>query len=157
MESFIFHSPLRHNLKKREDLNVLSPAQYLSIWTPTLIFYNTKSKLLSTVEGSIIKVIPNSNFSYESADMTRENNVNIFKGSENKLEISRVYDIKFICQYDMMLYPFDTQECYVDMVLTAIQDNFCTLNVKRFSYTGNLNLRQYFIRQITLFSKNDVL
>ena len=136
-----------NNLKKREDLNVLQPAQYLSIWTPTLIFYNTKSKLESKLEGSIIKVIPNSNFTFETADMSRENNVNIFKGSENKLEISHVYDIQFICKYDMMRYPFDTQECYVDMVLTAIQDNFYVLNVKNFSYTGNIELRQYVIRQ----------
>ena len=135
-----------NNLKKREDLNVLSPVQYLSIWTPTLTFYNTKSKLKSKLEGSIIKVIPNSNFTFETADMSIDNNVNIFKGSDNKLEISQVYDIQFICQYDMMLYPFDTQECFVDMILTEIQDNFCRLNVKNFLYTGNLNLRQYVIR-----------
>ena len=135
-----------NNLKRREDLNVLRPAQYLSIWTPTFIFYNTKSKLKSTLEESILKVIPNSNFTFETADMSNNNNVNLFKGSDNKLEISQVYDIKFICQYDMMLYPFDTQECHVDMVLIAIQDNFCTLSVKRFSYTGNLNLRQYVIK-----------
>ena len=65
-----------NNLKKREDLNVLSPAQYLSIWTPTLIFYNTKSMLKSTLEDSIIKVIPNSNFTFETADLSRDNNVN---------------------------------------------------------------------------------
>ena len=140
-----------NNLKKREDLNVLSPVHYIAIWTPTLIFYNTKSKQESTLEGSIVKVIPNTNFTFETADMSSTHNAYLFKGSENRLEISQAYNIKFICNYDMMPYPFDTQECYVDMVLTAIQDNFCTLNDKNFSYTGKLNLRQYFIRRTFKF------
>ena len=43
-------------------------------------------------------------------------------------------------------YPFDTQECHVDIVLTAVHDNFCHLSVQNFSYEGDLDLRQYFIR-----------
>ena len=49
---------------------------------------------------------------------------------ENKIEISQVYDIDFICQYDMLLYPFDTQHCNMDFVLTAVLDNFCELDLQ---------------------------
>ena len=45
----------------------------------------------------------------EKADMTNSNNVYLFKGSENKLEISQVYDIYFICQYDMRFESFDKE------------------------------------------------
>ena len=136
-----------NNLKKQEDLNVLTPAQHSSIWTPNLIFHNTKSKKKSSLKDATIRVLLNNNFTFEKADMTVSNNVYLFKGSENKLEISQVYDIYFICQYNMRRYPFDTQECHVDIVLTAVHDNFCRLNVQNFSYTGDLDLRQYFIRE----------
>ena len=135
-----------NNLKREEDLNVLTPSQHQSIWTPQLIKHNTKSKLKSTLLGSTIRVLLNDNFTFERADLASSNNVYLFKGSENRLEISQVYDTEFKCQYNMMLYPFDTQECHVDIVLTPVHDNFCQLNVQNFSYTGNLDLRQYFIR-----------
>ena len=135
-----------NNLKQQEDLNVLTPAQHHSIWTPNLIFYNTKSKKKSTLQDATIRVLMNENITFEKADMASSNNVYLFRGSENKMEISQVYDVYFICQYDMRNYPFDTQQCSVDIVLTAVHDNFCKLNVQNFSYTGDLDLRQYFIR-----------
>lgn len=147
MKTQWYDSRLRfNNLKKQQDLNVLTPAQQQLIWTPQLIFYNTKSKQKSTLQDATIRVLLNDNYTYEKADMTNSNNVYLFQGSENKLEISQVYDVYFICQYDMRNYPFDTQECSVDIVLTAVHDNFCKLNVQNFTYTGNLDLRQYFIR-----------
>ena len=147
MKTQWYDSRLRfNNLKKQQDLNVLTPAQQQLIWTPQLIFYNTKSKQKSTLQDATIRVLLNKNYTYEKADMTSSNNVYLFKGSENRLEISQVYDVYFICQYDMRNYPFDTQECSVDIVLTAVHDNFCKLNVQDFTYTGDLDLRQYFIR-----------
>ena len=32
-----------------------------------------------------------------------------FSGSENKLMVSRTYNIKFICNYNLRWYPFDSQ------------------------------------------------
>ena len=110
-----------NNHKKQEDLNVLTQAQHYSVWTLNLIFYNKKK---SNLKDAIVRVLPNKNFTFEMADMTVNNNVYLFKGSENKLEISQVYDIYFICQYNMKRYPFDTQECHVDIVLTAVHDKF---------------------------------
>ena len=141
-----------NNLKQQEDLNVLTPGQHGKIWTPNLIFFNTKSKKKSSLQDGTIRVLLNNNYTFERADPSVSNNVYLFKGSENKLEISQVYDIDFICQYDMRRYPFDTQECHVDMVLTAVHDNFCQLHVQNFSYTGNLDLRQYFIRSSSIYT-----
>ena len=39
---------------------------------------------------------------YELSSLSERNNYYIFKGSENPLTISRVYDIEWICDYDMM-------------------------------------------------------
>ena len=39
---------------------------------------------------------------YELSSLSERNNYYIFKGVENPLTISRVYDIEWICNYDMM-------------------------------------------------------
>ena len=39
---------------------------------------------------------------YELSSLSQRNNYYIFKGSDNPLTISRVYDIEWICNYDMM-------------------------------------------------------
>ena len=46
-----------NNLKKQEDLNVLTQAQHSSVWTPNLIFYNTKSKKNSNLKVAIVRVL----------------------------------------------------------------------------------------------------
>ena len=87
-----------NNLKKQEDLNVLTPSQHGTIWSPQIIFHNTKSKIKSSLTGATIRVLLNKNFTFEKAALTSSNNVYIFKGSENRLEISQVYDTEFKCQ-----------------------------------------------------------
>ena len=36
-------------------------------------------------------------------------NIYIYEGSENPFLITRVYSTKWLCSYDMLFYPFDTQ------------------------------------------------
>ena len=36
-------------------------------------------------------------------------NIYIYEGSENSFLINRVYSTKWLCSYDMLFYPFDTQ------------------------------------------------
>ena len=70
-------------------------------------------------------IIPNENFSYESGDITHENNIRIFKGSENVMSLTRQWSVKFICHYNMVMYPFDTQLCRMEFLEGS---NFLYLN-----------------------------
>ena len=36
-------------------------------------------------------------------------NVYVYSGEENTLKISRVYSTQWLCDYNMLYYPFDTQ------------------------------------------------
>ena len=36
-------------------------------------------------------------------------NINIFSGKENILQITRVYSTEWLCNFEMVSYPFDTQ------------------------------------------------
>ena len=59
----------------------------------------------------MVRVLPNEEYSYTKSDMSISKNIFYFKGAENILELSRTYRVDFICNYNMALYPFDTQTC----------------------------------------------
>ena len=100
------------NLKKNPNLNVLQPDLQSSIWTPVILFSNTKySDQTELDKKSLIRVLPHKNFMYKKSDMSENQNIYYFHGAENILELSRTYTVGFICTYDMALFPFDTQTC----------------------------------------------
>ena len=47
------------------------------------------------------------NFNYSQDEV--HNNILIFEGAQNPLILERVYDVEWICIYDMRWYPFDSQ------------------------------------------------
>ena len=110
------------NLKRNTDLNVLSEDETDAIWTPQIVFYNTKGKEESVAdERTILSVIPGEEFKFERTDQTTFENIYMFQGGENNLKLSKTHDTKFLCQYDMAWYPFDTQICTMDIVLNIVQ------------------------------------
>ena len=110
------------NLKRNENLNVLDHDDKKSIWTPVIIFENTKASDRSKIdEESLIRVLPHEKFKYTASDIQNHENIYYFKGSENSLELSRTYRINFICSYDMALFPFDTQTCTMNFELNMVK------------------------------------
>ena len=100
------------NLKMNPNLNVLQLDSQKKIWTPVIIFRNTKETDQSRLDDkSLIRVLPNKNFTYKKSDKGQIQNIYYFQGKENVLELSRPYRVDFICSYDMALFPFDTQTC----------------------------------------------
>ena len=46
---------------------------------------------------------------YDISGDTEDKNVYLYSGEENTLKISRVYSTEWLCNYEMINYPFDTQ------------------------------------------------
>ena len=146
---------LYHNLKRNSNLNVLSLDEQLSIWTPTIILSNTKAKESITQDSkSLTKVLANTNFSHTVTDISNVQNIYVFDGGENDLEMTRVLETYFICKYDMALYPFDTQTCTMDFLLTVVSDDFCFLKDGFLRYDGPTELTQYFIKDYFMTGTN---
>ena len=124
------------NLKRNTDLNVLSEDETDAIWTPQIVFYNTKGKEESVAdERTILSVIPGEEFKFDRTDQTTYENIYMFQGGENNLKLSKTHDTKFLCQYDMAWYPFDTQICTMDIVLNIVQVYLSLLIFKGYSPT----------------------
>lgn len=41
--------------------------------------------------------------------MTPLSTVNIFSGYENSLEMSQLYTVTYTCDFDLVMFPFDSQ------------------------------------------------
>ena len=69
--------------------------------------------------------------------------------------MTKILETEFICTYDMALYPFDTQTCTLDFLLTGNLEDFCYLESGSFNYTGPNELTQYFIKQF--YMRNNLI
>ena len=80
--------------------------------TPTIIFINTDDSQQTELDKkTIIRVLPDDSFTFKNASLSEVRNTKYFDGARNHLKMSRTYRIDFLCEYNMALYPFDTQTC----------------------------------------------
>ena len=101
-----------HNLKNKASLNALTEKEIKTLWFPLVIYDNTDQKELTRLGmewewNTQINIIREGNFTRSGLDEVDE--IEIFKGKENKLQMQQVYTWKFQCLYDLHNYPFDTQ------------------------------------------------
>ena len=136
-----------HNLKRDGNRNLLSEMEWSRIWVPRVIFDNTEAAEKSIMDkDAIIRVLANENFTHTTTDFHHHQNIYIFNGKETKLEMSRVYNTEFLCEFTMAWYPFDTQTCHLDFVLDASAAAFVKLVNGSLDYWGPVELAQYFVR-----------
>ena len=87
---------------------------------------------------------------FEFSTMTSSDNIYMFKGSGNHLATSRVYNVEWICVYQLAWYPFDTQTCRMILEADGNSEEFVDLNVGTIEYSGPLDLTQYFVKSTSL-------
>ena len=133
------------NLNNNQLLNTLVQDEKQKIWTPSLIFDNTDEKIRTkTDDESLISVKREGNFTINTTDNV--DNVYMYDGAENSLQMSRVYQIGWICEYQMNWYPFDTQVCSMTISVTEDLNDFITIEADGHENLGPVELTQYFIR-----------
>ena len=111
-----------HNLKKDKSMNALSKKEISELWLPRVFYDNTDMKEVTREgigwEWPIVVSVqregshdscgsPSSSCSRSDEEEVDE--IEIFEGGRNLIEMQQVYTIQFQCQYDLQYYPFDTQ------------------------------------------------
>ena len=138
-----------YNLKTDTGLNTLSPEEKQQLWIPVLIFDNTENKLSTVVdEDSIITVSKQGN--YTLSTMEDVENRQFFQGDENSITLSRFYNIRFICNYEMQWYPFDVQSCTLKLSMKGKSSDFARLRADVLQYLGILEVNQYIVDFYTM-------
>ena len=97
-------------------------------------------------------IIKNPNKPPMKSDITYNNNVNLYKGSEHLQMIEEDYTVIWICHYDMTMYPFDTQICTMDF--GAGDSGSVEVLPGNLSFSGPTDLTQYFVYNYTMCSAN---
>ena len=140
-----------YNLHGDRNLNSLVEKEKQMIWTPSLIFENTDENTRTTTDGeSIISVKREGNFTQNTVEDL--DNTYMFRGEDNPLDMSRVYETEWICDYQMNWYPFDTQKCRMTFAVPKDLNNFIKILVNGHNYLGPVELTQYFVRDTDMFS-----
>ena len=101
-----------HNLKKEKTLNALTNNDIERLWLPELIYENTDQKETTRLGvqwewKTIVVVNRQGNFTRSTSDIVDE--IEIFDGAENNMEMSQTYTHDFQCVFVLKYYPFDTQ------------------------------------------------
>ena len=137
------------NLNENDHLNTLTLESRQEIWIPQVVFYNTEIKTESLNDVKAFATV------HRQGDYLRESgsklhNAYLYKGQENPITLTRVYSEKFICDYDMAVYPFDVQKCSTIFIMKGNLGNFIQLLANSSSYLGPKDLPQYMVLETTI-------
>ena len=139
-----------YNLKENMDLNGLLQEEMEKMWIPTTIFANTQSNKFSALDKKSIGVVNRVGL-FTQSTIDEKENIYKFKGKDNPITLSRVYETEWICMYDMRWYPFDTQWCTMQFKTSEDLGIFVNLTADGHEYSGPTELTQYFVRGTRLF------
>jgi hypothetical protein len=103
-----------HNLKQsRENFNSIGDDDLKKLWLPRLIFSNFDENNLKfdTLSSVVVKRIgsPTLNLPVEV------NEDEMFEGELNPFEYNRTYEMTLECNFVLEKYPFDHQDCHIDV------------------------------------------
>ena len=145
-----FDSRLRFkNLKDEIDLNNFLPSENTEIWVPELVFENTEEKPSTiTDDRSSIKV--NKGGQFKPSDISENQNIQYFAGSDNQISMSRFYNQRFSCDYQMAWYPFDIQRCDLVMSMKRAFAPFTKLVAEQVVYEGEQFLTKYEVKNVSM-------
>ena len=142
-----------YNIKEDEKMNTLTLDEQLALWTPTLVFWNTKQQLRTlNDQNTFAQITRQGNGSFIESEVNED--IEVYNGNENTIGVSRVYSIKFYCEYNMAWYPFDQQTCSIEMILDGVLDNYVDLVTGGVKFSGPLELTQYYVKNFKMTKRN---
>ncbi len=144
-----------NHLRDDTDRNILTEEEKLTIWTPEVVFHNTKDRFLSlnNVKTTIL-VKKQSDFQISPTSQTWKRK--LYLGSENDLIYSHTYSTDFQCEFQLSNYPFDTQECYMIFNLPARMENLLEFELTDIDYQGPEQLTKYIVHDYFIVNTTDV-
>ena len=105
------------------------------IWLPSLYFSNTKENK-DVLSGNSIEVVIIPQGQATPNKKSELNEANTFKGKENYLELESWNELTFKCNFELWRYPFDVQQCSINVKIPPELRNYTVLNPIEITYTG---------------------
>ena len=132
-------------------MNILSDTKKEAIWIPRFSFLNLNSICEETSnEDNIVLVKPDNDYEYFNSDSTNLYNNRVFYGSKNPFVMFTTYSPKLFCNFaeNMILFPFDTQFCSIDIVPKENFELFSEIKLENSSYNGSDTFSGFYFKHI---------
>ncbi|KAK7084745.1 hypothetical protein SK128_000419 [Halocaridina rubra] len=140
-----------NNLKQLTRLNTVSLTQVEKLWIPKIGFINTDDIQNTAVDQDAVTTILRQNKKFVP-DLSNSYEVEIFQGDMNPVSITRKYFTIYTCNFDLVLYPFDIQNCYMQLQILSASSEYLIFNPSEsfVEYLGSKYLVEYEIGPIDL-------
>ena len=138
------------DLNADDDLNTLTLQAREDIWIPQVVFYNTEIKMETLNDEKAFATVKRSG-PFTRRELSSLHNAYLYQGDENPITLSRVYSSKLICEFNMAVYPFDTQRCSATFIMKGNSGKFIELIKGNLAYLGPIDLTQYFVESQDIY------
>nr|XP_045583291.1 uncharacterized protein LOC123746084 [Procambarus clarkii] len=116
------------NLKVNNTLNILPDDTMHKLWSPQVSFVNTNGNQHTLMDTDTTMLVDRYGNAI-SRDPAAPAEVDIFSGETNTVTAKRKYGTVYMCDLDLVLYPFDVQECYLHLRITSATKSFLLFDV----------------------------
>ncbi|XP_076058520.1 uncharacterized protein LOC143035535 [Oratosquilla oratoria] len=144
-----------NNLKSLTRLNTLASDQVDMLWRPVIGFINTDEIQHTHVDQDAVTVVIRDDTNFKR-DFSNSYEVEIYSGDTNHVSTTRKYSTVYTCNFDLVLYPFDIQSCFLQLKILSASSEYIIFNQTDSSvdYLGQTSLIEYGIGGIDLVVNN---
>ncbi|XP_042220595.1 uncharacterized protein LOC121865318 [Homarus americanus] len=142
----------------RKDLNSNKVQDLKKLWIPLLQVEDGARSLADLLLRSESLLVQREG-SPTADDDSRLYEDDVYLGSENTMMLYQVYTVDFTCQFQLRLYPFDSQVCSVAFSLIGVSPSFVILDKEEDGviFTGKKKLLEYEVTSFTMTPVDDPL
>ena len=143
------------NLEDDMQLNVLTSDERNDPWVPIVIFNNHKDRRRLVLDSK-------TSFAVRKAGNATKNRLEdleaaeVYNGNVNPFVYKRSSSLQLECDFDLRSYPFDTQECFIELGVPFDLRNKVELKAKMFSFKEKIELAQFDVQSFFVLTDDGV-
>ena len=138
------------NLKDNDNLNILTEEERPEIWIPEVIFANNDLSERMELDDNALLIVNKEEAEGFPSTPRELDAAEVFLGELNPI----LYATKFDCSFNLRSYPFDTQECMMQLVVPKYHEELVELVATNMSYLGPTELSQFEVVKATYDTKD---
>ena len=132
------------DLNTDTNINIPSKKEKSDIWCPNLLFPYARNMKGIPNDGEA-KFLVRLESSYQMSSLEDKRETAFFCGSENPLIYSRKFTLTSKCDFNLALFPFDTQTCSISLDVGDSIKKFVELKGTNINFVGEKKLATFYV------------
>jgi hypothetical protein len=142
-----------NNLKDNKARNIVGHKFRKDMWMPSLTFVNTELNLRTVVDDDT-EIVVDLQGKGRSNSVREETENLLFTGADNPMIMSRYYALAFECDFKLQMFPFDSQECEINITPAFDQLEYVALTIGHVTRSKDLSIGQFDFGELHHFEVN---